>query len=341
MSSAAENVHGVETLTIAVLTYQRADMLPDLIADLDREAGLVSGLPRVRLLVVDNDASGSARSTVLAQDVVHELTYVVEQRRGIAAARNRVLLECHDEDVLVFIDDDERPDCGWLARLVQTYSHWQPAGVAGPVRTVYVGDPDGWAVAGGFIDRSHRDGLVTGDVVAEAATNNLLLDLRTVRRLGLSFQESVGLSSGEDAILTRQLTAAGGRLVWCADAWVTDLRPASRTTKRALLRRSYSFANAGVLVDVSMATSRGAAARVRLQACVGGLARLGAGAASILMGSVTRSVPRQARGARLLARGCGALAACVGLRYEEYARATSAAPAVAQRVGPATSQQQR
>lgn len=319
MSSPAEDGRAARTLTVAVLTYQRAELLPDLLGDLDRQAGLLESPLRIRLLVVDNDAAASARSTVLAQHVAHPLTYVVEQRRGIAAARNRVLLECRDADLLVFIDDDERPDDRWLDRLVQTFDSYHPAGVAGPVRTVYVGEPDAWAVAGGFIDRSHRDGVVTGTDVAEAATNNLLLDLRVVRRLGLSFQEYVGLSSGEDAIFTRQLTAAGGRIVWCEDAWVSDLRPASRTTKRALLRRAYSFSNAGVLVKVSLAPTRGTSALVRLRACLGGLARAGVGSSLLVLGTVTGSMRRRARGARLIARGCGALAACVGLRYEEYA----------------------
>lgn len=308
----------MRALTVAVLTYQRAELLPTLLDDLDREIGQLATTDRARLLVVDNDPAASAERAVLGQQTRAPLHYVVEARRGIAAARNRVLSECAGEDVLVFVDDDERPDAGWLATLLDTYDTLRPAAVSGPVRTVFLGEPHPWTAAGRFVDRSHRDGVLTGTKLDEAATNNLLLDLATVRRLGLRFDESVQLSGGEDAIFTRQLTAAGGLLVWCAEAWVTDFRPGARTTRRALLRRAYSFANAAVLVRVRLAQGLRGRARVRLAAVAGGVARLGAGIASFLLGALTGRLNWRANGARLAARGAGTLAAGLGQRYEEY-----------------------
>jgi succinoglycan biosynthesis protein ExoM len=309
----------VRDVTVAVLTYRRSGFLPDLVADLDREATLAANEQRrVALLVVDNDPDGSAGPVVRAQRPAAPLRYVVEPRRGIAAARNRVLAECADSDVLVFLDDDERPDPGWLGALLSTYESSSPAAVSGPVRTEYLTDPHPWAVAGRFVDRSYRDGLVTGAVVAEAATNNLLLDLGVVRTLGLTFDESLQLSGGEDAIFTRRLTAAGERIVWCAEARVTDLRPGHRTTRAALLRRTYSLANGKVVVGVRLADGRLGRARVRLAALAGGVARLGAGGGSFLLGCVTGRMDRRANGARLVARGVGAVSGGLGHRYETY-----------------------
>jgi glycosyltransferase involved in cell wall biosynthesis len=310
----------VGRLTIAVLTYDRTIFLPALLADLDREAGLAAGeVDDVEILVVDNDPGASARSTVSSVPTAAPVRYVVEAQRGIAAARNRALDECGAADVLVFLDDDERPDGGWLVALVRTYLHSRPAAVGGPVRTQYLGDPDPWALSGRFVDRSHRDGVRTGQEVPEAATNNLLLDLHVVRRLDLRFDESLGLGGGEDSLFTRQLTRSGGRIVWCAEAWVTDLRPGDRTTRRALLRRAYSFSNAAVTVRLKLAPPTGAgrlAARVR--AVAAGSARMVAGGGWVAGGALTRRSDRVANGARLLARGAGAVTGGVGVRHEEY-----------------------
>ena len=306
-------------VAVAVLTFRRVEHLAPLVGDLEREIGLLGSGPTARVLVVDNDPGGTGRATLEALTPSVDLTCVVEPRPGIAAARNRALLECAGDDVLVFIDDDERPDRGWLAALLATHEQHGPVAVSGPVRTVYGGAVDPWVEAGRFVDRSHRDGQRTGDLVSEAATNNLLLDLGTVRRMGLSFDESLRLSGGEDALFTRQLTRAGGRIVWCADAWVSDLRPGERTTRRAALRRAYSFANSATVVKVKLAGAGPAGLAARARVLAGGLVRLSTGSASYVLGSATRRLPWQANGARLMARGCGAMAAGIGLRYEEYA----------------------
>lgn len=313
-------------VVVAVLTFRRGKYLPPLVADLEREIGLLGSSSAARVLFVDNDPEGSGRETLSTVRTSIALDCVVEPRPGIAAARNRALTECARDDVLVFIDDDERPDRGWLRTLLTTYEQHGPAAVSGPVRTVYGGAVDPWIEAGRFVDRSHRDGQRTGDLVAEAATNNLLLDLGTLRRLGLSFDESLRLSGGEDALFTRQLTRAGGRIVWCAEAWVSDLRPGERTTRRAALRRAYSFANSATVVKVKLAGGGPTALAVRTRVLAGGLVRFAAGATSYLVGSGAGRLRWQANGARLVARGLGTMSAAVGLRHEEYAAQRAAPP---------------
>lgn len=306
-------------VTVAVLTFRRTEHLAPLVGDLEREIGLLSAGSTTRVLVVDNDPDGSGRGALEALTPSVDLVCVVEPRPGIAAARNRALLECAEDDVLVFIDDDERPDRGWLATLLATHEQHGHVAVSGPVRTVFDGAVDPWVEAGRFVDRSHRDGHRTGDLVTEAATNNLLLDLGTVRRLGLCFDESLRLSGGEDSLFTRQLTRAGGRIVWCAEAWVTDLRPGERTTRSAALRRAYSLANSATVAQVKLGGGGPAALGVRARVLTGGLVRVGTGAASFLLGSGTRRLPWQANGARLVARGLGTMSAALGLRHEYYA----------------------
>src|SRR5664279_6229129 len=79
---------------------------------------------------------------------------VVEPKPGIAAARNRVLDETAAADLLVFIDDDERPTAEWLAHLLETFDRSPGAGVVGPVVSEYEHVPEEWITKGGFFSRS-------------------------------------------------------------------------------------------------------------------------------------------------------------------------------------------
>ena len=306
-------------VVVGVLTYKRPD---DLLAALPLLVAQVRTLvPAGTVLVVDNDPAASARDVVL--DLVHSgpvpglVRYVHEPEPGIAAARNRALDETGSADLLVFIDDDERPVDDWLVRLVETYRVDRPTAVVGPVVSEYEQQPDAWVSAGRFFDRRR---LVTGTETSVAATNNLLLDLAQVRALGLRFDQRFGLSGGSDMLLTRQLSAAGGRMVWCDEAVVVDVVPPDRVTRRWVLARAFRSGNTWSrtsLVLADGALGRGLV-RVRLTAqgavrALGGIARMG-------VGFLTRSLAHQAKGRRTLARGAGMLAGAYGTVYVEYAR---------------------
>ena len=130
------------------------------------------------------------------------LRYVVEERPGVAAVRNRALDETGGRDLLVFIDDDEEPEPGWLAALVGLWASTGCQAVAGPVIPVYEVEPETWVRQGEFFVRRTWP---TGTVRPVAASNCLLLDLGFVRRAGLRFDEAFGATGGEDTLFTRQL----------------------------------------------------------------------------------------------------------------------------------------
>lgn len=316
-------------VVVATLTYRRPVELEGLLPELVRQcrsvvgdAASVDGVASARVLVVDNDPGAGARATVedaaaaAAADAV-ALSYAHEPRAGIAHARNRALDEAADDDVLVFLDDDERPGDGWLAALLALHAEREPSAVVGPVESVFVREPDAWVRAGAFFVRRR---LTTGEAVTVAATNNLLLDLAAVRSAGLRFDPAFGLSGAEDTLFTKQLVATGGRILWCAEAPVTDLVPAARVSHRWVVARAFSSGNSASTTSLALAEGAGLRAVVRAAAggrgalrCAGGLARIAAGIA-------TRSLPRRARGVRTLARGAGMLAGAVGYRYAEYRR---------------------
>lgn len=303
---------GDPTVTVAVLTYQRPDDLAAALPLLVAQAAELD--PPATVLVVDNDPDGGAREAAGSVRYAHEPT------PGIAAGRNRALDEA-DTDLLVFVDDDERPVPGWLRALVGTWQDTRPTGVVGPVVSEFAAEPDPWIVAGGFFVRRR---LPTGAPVRIAATNNLLLDLTAVRQRGLRFDQRFGLTGGSDTLFTGQLTRGGGRLVWCAEATVVDVVPVSRLTRRWVLRRAFRSGNGASLVEVELAGSVLRSLPVRVRQLVHGLVRIGGGGLKLLVGTVTGSVQRQASGARNVARGAGLVGGALGYTFSEYARLPAA-----------------
>ncbi|QXG74977.1 glycosyltransferase [Modestobacter sp. L9-4] len=304
-------------LVVALATYRRPDelrgLLPALVEQLADVADLVG---TAGVLVVDNDPEASAR-TLLEEWSGTAVRYVHEPEPGIAAARNRALAEAGTSGTLVFIDDDEVPHPGWLRALLDTQAATGAAAVAGAVVSAYDGELLPWVAAGDFFRRRR---LPTGTPIEVAATNNLLLDLAVVTRLGLRFDAAFGISGGSDTLFTRQLTRSGAPMVWCDEAVVTDRVPTARLTPRWVLARAYRLGNSATRVDLVLAGTP----RERLQAQSRGLARgavrVAGGSARALAGLVTGRPRHQARGLRTAARGLGMAAGTVGLVYQEYRR---------------------
>lgn len=306
----------VEGLTIAIPTYRRPDAVARAVRGALAQAAAAAGAAgasgdAAEVVVIDNDPAASARSAVsaLRADAPEGvgLRYVVEARPGVAAVRNRALDEATGR-LLLFIDDDEEPEPGWLAALVGLWASTGCQAVAGPVIPVYDVEPEAWVRQGEFFVRRTWP---TGTVRPVAASNCLLLDLGFVRRAGLRFDEAFGATGGEDTLFTRRLSAAGGVIRWCDEARVRDHVPASRLTRPWILRRQRSHAATSVRVELALAGG-GAQPAIRARAAAGGLARIVVGGLRTAGGTLIGSPRHAAKGARLLARGRGILAASVG-----------------------------
>ena len=78
----------------------------------------------------------------------------MEPRPGIAAVRNRALAECESAaaGVLLFIDDDETPEPGWLRAMIEMYTTTRPTAVAGRVVTPMPDAVDPWISEGDAFD---------------------------------------------------------------------------------------------------------------------------------------------------------------------------------------------
>ncbi len=314
---------GQVSLTIAVATYKRPELLAALVPELVAQAQSVNLLGvHADVLVVDNDPAASAGPVV--DEMIPRipdglLRYAHEVEPGITAARNRALADCADSDFLVFIDDDERPGVDWLCLLVQTQREHGCQGVLGPVLAEYQGEPDPWILAGGFFVRPRQ---ATGSTRDVGFTGNLLLDLHAVRGLGLTFDAEFGLTGGEDNLFTSQMTRAGATIVWCDEAVVYDLIPVDRMTRRWVLTRRFRAGTSHSRVALRLEGSPWGRLGRRLVLASGGAVRVVGGSLRYLVGVISASDRHQARGLRTASRGAGVMAGAVGHIHREYQRPT-------------------
>lgn len=302
-----------QSVTIIVLTYKRPEGLAGIVPMIFDE---IRGLADAEVLVVDNDVQPTAQEAV-AEFSGGPIRYVHEPVPGISAARNRGLAETEDRDVIVFIDDDEQPLEGWLSNLLDTQRATGAQAVSGPVFSEYDGVLDPWIVAGRFFKHPR---YATGTVIPVAATNNLLLLRSFVAEHNLRFDRRFGLSGGEDSVFTRQLTAAGGTIVWCDEARVRDVIPAERATREWVRQRALRLGNSEARAKMHVAAPGLPALGARMNVLARGLLRVVGGGGKAVAGRVIGSLELNARGTRALLRGWGMIQALVGHQRLEYQR---------------------
>jgi succinoglycan biosynthesis protein ExoM len=309
------NGNEVGELVVAVLTYKRVDDIVELAPLLLDQANSLTTPARV--VVVDNDPEASARDPIAALQL-DGVTYVHESAAGIAHARNAALDAAGDAHLLVFIDDDERPEPNWLGALVDTYRSTRATGVAGVVAPAPGLVHDDWIERGEFFVRKrHR----TGATQPAASTANLLIDLRQVQALGAPrFDLAFGMTGGSDTLFTRTLVQRGGTIVWCDESVVIDYIRAARVTRAWVLQRAFRSGNSWSRTSVALIASPAKRLATRSLLTAKGLARIGVGAARELFGRVTGNLRHQARGRRSIARGSGMALGAWGVVYNEYGK---------------------
>ena len=222
------------SISVCIATYRRSERLEALLQDLGRQTLLPS-----EVIVVDNDAAGSARSVVerfQQAQCAFELRYDIQPRKNISLTRNRTV-ELATREWLAFVDDDERAPDFWLARLAAAVEEYSADGVLGPVDPVVPQSAPSWIRRGRFYDFPR---MKTGSVVPpnRLRFGNLLLRAASVKSMDVIFDPAYGLTGGEDGDLLSRMTLRGARIIWCDEALVHEPIEQSRLSLKWLLRRS-------------------------------------------------------------------------------------------------------
>jgi succinoglycan biosynthesis protein ExoM len=221
-------------ISVCIATYRRLDRLEVLLKDLADQLLLPS-----EVVVVDNDAAGSARPVVerfRQMNASFPIQYEVQPVKNISLTRNRTV-ELTQHEWLAFVDDDERAPDFWLERLEAAARDYAADGVLGPVDPVVPDDAPAWIRRGRFYDFPR---MKSGSVVPpnRLRFGNLLLRAASVKKLEVMFDPAYGLTGGEDGDLLSRMTLDGARIVWCDEALVHEPIEKSRLNLTWLLRRA-------------------------------------------------------------------------------------------------------
>jgi len=310
------NILSGHEIAVLICTYRRPEGLLNLL-----QAMAVQDVPvdtKLDVVVVDNDPNESGRAVMPLAPCRWPITYLVEPRPGIPAARTAALTEGLKRELLAFIDDDETPAVDWLSELLSAFLSSGADGVTGGVSYDYDGAVADWVREGGFFDQPI---IPDGADVPFAATGSLLLSSSRLKELGvIEFDEEYQFTGGEDIAFTQKFVQRGGRIVWCEKAKATERVPLNRSSRLWALRRAYRTGNVTAKSNLARAAGKSQRLSCRLTSVLGGLARILAAPPKLIVGLV-RSRPRQVGTAlRQMARGAGIIGAALGHSYEEYRR---------------------
>lgn len=225
-------------VSICVITYKRAAGLKRLLAAIARLTFERFEEPEVEIIVVDNDAAGSARQLCEGQGNRWPIKYDIEPRAGISYARNKAIAKVSVEsNFIAIIDDDEAPEPLWLEQLMTVQKQYNADVVGGPVLPRF--EPrrvPQWVIKGQFFQPPrHR----TGQLLHMAFTGNVLVRASLLKSMGAVFDTRLNLTGGEDSHLFMRLCQQGYKIVWADEAIVCEWIPNSRIRPHWILRRGY------------------------------------------------------------------------------------------------------
>jgi GT2 family glycosyltransferase len=293
-------------VAICVASYRRPGSLFALLGSLE---GLTfeADAPEIRVVVIDNDASGSARE--VCEDarrwLRHPLTYAIEKRRGIPQARNAALARVLGEvDWIAFVDDDEIPHPRWLETLLRVQRESDADVVTGPALPRFAEPPPSWVVEGAFFEPLRR---VTGASCPTAFTNNALVRESALAGLGALFDERLTLGVGEDSELFERLAEQGARIVWADEAVVFDQIPPERVRVGWIVRRGLRTGTARTHIDLAHGARRHRSILAHGVWCI-------AKGLSTSLARAHRGRAARVAGLQLAASGIGRLIGLTGLR---------------------------
>lgn len=195
------------------------------------------GLFDFSVVVVDNDAAGPARETVmrLRDELGLDISYGIEPEQTIPAARNHALRLARGNYIGI-IDDDEFPPQHWLITLYRAINVFDVDGGLGPVHPFFEQQPPVWLLKGRFCERPvHRTGTLLH--WSQTRTGNVLLKKEVFDKHHLCFDRKFK-TGGSDQEFFKQAMQAGCRFVAVEEAPVYEIVPPERWTKSYYLKRA-------------------------------------------------------------------------------------------------------
>ncbi|MEL6441976.1 MAG: glycosyltransferase [Cyanobacteria bacterium J06621_8] len=301
-------------VAICVITCFRPDGLKRLLEGIAAQQFSKNSQPDIHLVVVDNDAEGSAKNVCDQFMAEHDvkLQFDIEKQRGIPFARNHsVDLVKNEVDFIAILDDDEVPAEDWLDELLAAQQEFKADILTGPVAPHFVQPTADW-LHGFFGSGNLPNGQNLLHKYGYVYTSNLFAKAELFQKI--RFDEQFRSNGADDTHLFMQVYDNGFKAVWADKALVTEWLPASRTNPKWLWQRAYRRGNGFAFCELVQSRTLG----TRIQ-------RLAKGAFRFIQGILTAvvSLGRKAvfvRGIQTAFLGAGMITGSFGSQYQEYTK---------------------
>ena len=230
----------IKSIAISCNTFLRPEILEKTlksIANLKIPKGV-----EIKVLVVDNDANATAKPVIdyIKADFPFEIIYKIEEKRGLANARNRLLQEAINLGVshIAILDDDDVADENWIKNLVELYQTQDNAYIiSGPEYCCFDGEfPDYLTNNNIFVKKTTKK---KGEIRKVCSTHNAMFPLKIVTESNIWFDKSFVFMGGEDGDFFYRAGKAGYTIVFNPDAIVREINGKDRVNVRWILSRNY------------------------------------------------------------------------------------------------------
>ena len=230
----------IKSIAISCNTFLRPEILEKTlksIANLKIPKGV-----EIKVLVVDNDANATAKPVIdyIKADFPFEIIYKIEEKRGLANARNRLLQEAINLGVshIAILDDDDVADENWIKNLVELYQTQDHAYIiSGPEYCCFDGEfPDYLTNNNIFVKKTTKK---KGEIRKVCSTHNAMFPLKIVTESNIWFDKSFVFMGGEDGDFFYRAGKAGYTIVFNPDAIVREINGKDRVNVRWILSRNY------------------------------------------------------------------------------------------------------
>lgn len=230
----------IKSIAISCNTFLRPGILEKTltsIANLKIPEGI-----EIKVLVVDNDAKASAAPVIekLQSTYPYKINYFVEEKRGLANARNRLLKEAINLDVthVAILDDDDIADENWIQNLVDLYNTQENAYIiSGPEFCYFEQDfPEYLTNNNIFVKKTSKK---KGEIRKVCSTHNAFFPIAIVKNDDIWFDPSFVFMGGEDGDFFYRASKAGYTIVFNPDAIVREINGKDRVNIKWILSRNY------------------------------------------------------------------------------------------------------
>lgn len=235
-------------LTVAFCTFKRANRLEKLVAALRTQSCPVP----FEILAVNNNSPDGTLAVLegLQKLPGASLRIVTEASPGIVPARNRALAETMEQDILVFIDDDELPQPGLLAAAHDAIANDGAQCVGGRIDVDFTPhDRPTWLddEIAGFLGRLDHgpSPLWIRNASTPIWSGNTAYSMPFFRahpmlRFDANYnREGEGVGGGEDAIMLRALLALDAKIRYRPDMAVWHSVDGWKLKRRYFLKLHY------------------------------------------------------------------------------------------------------